>query len=134
MIFTYPRGRWLLRAAGQDALLVATIGLTLGLGPGGPLSTILCLGCAAVLAWGITTIHFPSKVELTPDAVAFHGYGRSHTFSWADVERVRVRRFLVRDRVLVRISPTTAFRGRYWLTDALSDYDALVHELERRQS
>jgi hypothetical protein len=53
---------------------------------------------------------------------------------WRDVKRVHVRRFLVRDRILVRISPAPTWRGRYWLLASIDGFDALVSELESRKT
>ena len=94
----------------------------------------LAIATAAVLGWGIFTLHFPSKVELTDEGVAFFGYGRVHRFSWSAVHRVKVRRFLVKDRVLVRLGPSPAWRGRYWIVDGIDGFDALVSELHRREA
>ena len=46
--------------------------------------------------------------------------------------RVRVRRFLVKDRVLVRVEPHGALRGRYWIDDRIEGFDALVAAFEAR--
>jgi hypothetical protein len=126
MMFAYRRGRW-----AEDAVLAVAIAVTVLFGKS-PFAIALCAGCAAVLAWGVVTIHFPSKVEITEAAIAFHGYGRAHVFAWDRIARVRVRRFLVKDRVLVRLAPASAWRGRYWLTDGIEGYPDLVRELERR--
>ena len=130
MICAYDRGRFVTRVVLQDALVLVAVALAAW--AGGPWGTALAFGAAAALVWGFVTLHFPSKVELTADWVAFSAYGRRHEFPWRDVTRVRVRRFLVRDRVLVRLVPSGAWRGRYWITDGLGGYDALVAELERR--
>jgi hypothetical protein len=132
MIFAYPRGRWLTGAGAQDIVLAVAIAVTLAVGPGGMAGAFLCAACAAVLLWGVTTIHFPSRVVITDEGIAFHGYGRAHHFAWSAVRSLRVRRFLVKDRVLVRIGPASAWRGRYWLTSSIADFDALVRELEER--
>jgi hypothetical protein len=126
MTFASKRSRW-----PQDVALALALAAALAFGPS-PFGAILCAAGAVVLVWGVLTIHFPSKVELDEDAVAFHGYGRSHVYAWRDVTRVRVRRFVTKDRVLVRMAPASPWRGRYWLTDALDGYDELVRELERR--
>ncbi len=85
-----------------------------------------------VLVWGVVTLHFPSRVETSDDGITFVRYGRAHRFAWRDV-RVRVRRFLVRDRLLVRLEPSGgAARGRYWITDAIDGFEALARELEAR--
>ncbi len=130
MICAYDRGRFVTRVLLQDGLVVLAVALAAW--SGGPWGAALATGATAALAWGLVTLHFPSKVELTDDAIAFSAYGRRHVFAWGDVTRVRVRRFLVRDRVLVRLTPAGTWRGRYWLTDGLGGYDALVAELERR--
>jgi hypothetical protein len=88
-----------------------------------------------VIGWGIVTLHFPARVEIGEEGVAFGGYGRVHRFAWRDVERVRVRRFLVKDRVLVRIEPSGgAWRGRYWIRETMGGFGGVVGELERRGS
>ncbi len=130
MICAYGRGRYVTRVLAQDG--VVALAAMLALLRGGPWGLALGVAAAASLAWGLATLHFPSKVELTDASVTFTAYGRAHAFAWRDVARVRVRRFLVRDRVLVRLTPSGAWRGRYWLTDGLDGYDALVRELERR--
>jgi hypothetical protein len=56
-----------------------------------------------------------------------------HRFAWREVRRVKVRRFLLRDRVLVTLEPSGgAWRGRYWLVDSLSEFDRVVHALEQK--
>ena len=118
------------RRIGEDVVMLLAI--PLGAWVGGTWGTILAAGAAAAIVWAFVTLHFPSRVEMDDEAIRFSAYGRSHVFAWRDVARVHVRRFLVRDRVLVRLAPATAWRGRYWLTDGLAGYDALVAELEKR--
>ena len=127
---SYARGRWITRVALQDGVLL--VALALSAWTGGPWGTALGIGIAATLVWGVATLHFPERVAVGDESITFRAYGRAHVFRWGDVARIRVRRFLVRDRVLVRIAPASAWRGRYWLTDGLDGYDALVRELERR--
>jgi hypothetical protein len=69
---------------------------------------------------------------LSEDGVSFHRYGRVHRFAWDQVRTVRVRRFLVRDRVLVRIVPSPPWRGRYWILDGIERFEELVRSLEAR--
>jgi hypothetical protein len=120
------------RFAGDLFLFLAFLALLM-VGHRGPLSIALAAGIPIVLGWGILTLHFPARVEMDGEGIAFFGYGRVHCFAWRGIERIRVRRFLVRDRVLVRITPAPAFRGRYWLVDSIEGYDTLVRALERRQ-
>lgn len=130
----YPRGRWLVSVVAQDVVL---LGVLIGLAivrPPGPFAPALALGIVATLVWQLFTLHFPSRVELTESGVTFFAYGRAHTFAWAEIRECRVRRFLVRDRVLVRILPAPTFRGRYWILDSIEDFDGLVKKIERKPS
>jgi hypothetical protein len=115
----------------EDAVLALAFAVA-ALALRGPFAAALLVGIPAVFAWGAVTLHFPAKVVWDDDGVAFSAYGRTHAFLWRDVARVDVRRFLVKDRVLVRLRPASAWRGRYWLRDGVDGYTAVVAELERR--
>jgi hypothetical protein len=130
---SYTRGRWLVGVVGQDVLLALAL-LVVAAGWGGALGVVLALAIPLVLAWSVATLHFPSHVAWDEEGITFGAYGRVHTFAWQDVTRVSVRRFLVRDRVLVRVAPAPAWRGRYWLLASMDGYDALVAELEKRRT
>jgi hypothetical protein len=94
---------------------------------------LLLVAIPIVLAWGAVSLHFPARVVVDAQGVAFWRYGRVHRFAWADVERIRVRRFLVRDRVLVRIEPSGgAWRGRYWILDSIDSFDTVVGQFTAR--
>lgn len=133
MIFAYPRARYIAGVLGQDILLASLLVVLVIVRPSAAFALPLAIATGAVLAWGVFTLHFPSKVEVTGDGIAFFGYGRVHRFAWTTVDAVLVRRFLVKDRVLVRLRPSSAFRGRYWIVDGIDGFDALVAELERRR-
>jgi hypothetical protein len=94
----------------------------------------LLLAIPIVLAWGAVTLHFPSRVEIDADGIAFSRYARVHRFAWREVTRLRLRSFVVRDRVFVRIEPSGPLAGRYWLVASLGGFDALVAELRARQT
>ena len=121
-----------MRRVAEGSVLLLALAVVLAFGPRGPLAIALALAIPLVVGWAVLTLHFPERVELDDDGVAFFAYGRVHRFAWSDVERVRVRRFLVRDRVLVRISPASPWAGRYWLVDTLSNYRDVVKRLELR--
>jgi hypothetical protein len=115
----------------EDALLLALPLACLALRPASPIWWALAAGAIAALAWNVCTLHFPREVRCDVAGITLRAYGREHRFAWAGAQ-ITVRRFLVRDRVLLRIGPAGAARGRYWLTDALDGYPALVRELEAR--
>ena len=131
MTHSYSRARFIANVVAEDLLLPVAFAVIAIVG-GGVLGTALLVAIPIVMAWGVFTLHFPRRIEHTPEGITFTGYGRAHTFLWRDVEHVRVRRFLVRDRVLVRLTPSPAWRGRYWVLSSIGEFDALVKELERR--
>ena len=122
----YPRG--IRGPALKDVMLVLAWFVFLFLVEPSPFRTLMLGAIPLVLA----TLHFPSRVDVDAEGVSFAGYGRAHRFAWNGVTRVRVRRFLVKDRVLVRIEPSTPWRGRYWVVDSIEEFEGLVRELEGR--
>ena len=132
MTHAYARVRWIAAVVAQDAVLVAALAIALATRAPGPLTAALVVAIPLVLGWGIVTLHCPSRVVIDARGVTFSAYGRQHAFAWAEIEQVRVRRFLVGDRVLVRMSPAPPWRGRYWVTRGIERYDDLVRELEAR--
>jgi hypothetical protein len=129
-IHTYPKSGWLSSPVSQDVWLVLALMVLLGLHPHGALALALGLAIPLTIAWSLLTLHLPSRVDVDPEAISFSAYGRAHRFPWRDIERIHVRRFLVRDRVLVRIAPSPPWRGRYWLTGSIAGFDELVSALE----
>ena len=134
VVHAYPRGRWALAALGQDLVLVAALVLVVIARLSSGLAIALGVAIPVVLAWGVATLHFPRVVSLDDEGVSFGAYGRVHRFAWRDVRAVKVRRFLVRDRVLVRIVPSPPWRGRYWILDSIEGFEGLVIALQERGS
>jgi hypothetical protein len=111
---------------------VAALGAMLALRPEGVLAVTLAVAIPLIIAWSAVTLHLPSRVLMDDHGVVFSAYGREHRFAWRDIERIYVRRFVVRDRVLVRILPSPPLRGRYWLLQSMGGYDTAVRTLEQR--
>jgi hypothetical protein len=128
--YRYPRSRALLALVAQDVLLVGVLAVLAWEGLPGKASVPLGLAILLVLGFGVATLHYPSRVDVDAEGIAFARYGRVHRFAWSEVERIRVRRFVVRDRVLVRISPASAFRGRYWILRSMERFVELVTAIE----
>jgi hypothetical protein len=129
----YPRRLYVASVVLQDVVLAAAFALLLSTHPGSPFARVFAAAALVVLVWGGLTLHFPSRVVLDGAGISFHRYGRAHWFAWSDVQAVRVRRFLVRDRVLVRILPSPPWRGRYWILDGIERFEELVGKLESRR-
>ncbi len=118
--------------AAEDAVLVAAWFLFLVTDAPAGVRLLMLAAIPIVLVWGAVSLHFPSRVDVDEEGVAFARYGRVHRFAWKDVRRVNVRRFPLRDRVLVIIEPSGgAWRGRYWLVDSLTGFKGVVDALSR---
>ncbi|HZU85246.1 MAG TPA: hypothetical protein VE987_20075, partial [Polyangiaceae bacterium] len=100
--------------------------------PRSGLSAALLSAIPLVLGFGFATLHYPARVDVDAEGISFGRYGRVHRFAWRDVRHVHVRRFVIRDRVLVRISPSTPFRGRYWILDSIEGFADLLRAIEAR--
>ena len=129
---SYPSVGWWRSPISQDAWLVLALAAVLLLHPSGPLAVALYMAIPSTVVWSLVTLHFPNRVDVDATGICFSAYGRAHSFAWSEIQTIRVRRFVVRDRVLVRIQPGGPWRGRYWLMDSMEGYDALVRELEDR--
>jgi len=133
MIHRYPRARILAWYA-TDLLLLGIFAWQLIARAPGRLTPLLAYAAAFVVLWNVVTLHYPRAIEVDDRGIAFSGYGRAHRYEWSAVERVHVRKFLVRDRVLVRITPSPPWRGRYWVLSAIEGYDKLIATLPRAEA
>lgn len=129
--YAYPAARDVMARLTDVVLVAVSLGLAVT-DAFGRLGATLAIAIPLVLVWGIATLHYPRAVTLDDEGITFEGWGRRHRFAWSEVESLKLRRFLTGDRVLVRLSPTPPLRGRYWLLDSMTDYQALLAELERR--
>jgi hypothetical protein len=116
----------------EDGFLLIALMALLALHPSGALVMAIAAAVPAVIVWSRLTLHRPTRVDIDEEGVAFGAYGREHRFAFRDIERILVRRFVLRDRVLVRIAPAPALRGRYWLRDSLDGYAAILAKLDER--
>jgi hypothetical protein len=94
---------------------------------------LLAAAGLAVLAFNAITLHFPREIAIDDDGIRFRAYGREHAYAWSSC-RVKVRRFVVRDRLLLRIEDDRGRRHNYWLLSRLADFDGLVREVTSRAS
>ncbi len=129
--YTYPKSGWFGSPLRQDAWLVLALAAILAVHPRGELALALGVAIPLIIGWSLITLHLPSRVDIEPDGISFSAYGRQHRFAWRDIDRIHVRRFIVGDRVLVRIAPSTPLSGRYWLMRSLTGYDELLRALEK---
>jgi hypothetical protein len=124
----------MLALVGQDFVLIVALIVLALISPHPKFAMALFFGIPLVLGFSITTLHYPSRVQIDEEGISFGRYGRVHRFAWREIDRIVVRRFLVADRVLVRIWPSTALRGRYWILDSIERFGELVKAIEERRT
>ncbi|HEV8321563.1 MAG TPA: hypothetical protein VG389_08115 [Myxococcota bacterium] len=138
--FALPRKYYVWGTVVPDAFVAAMWLWLLAGGPGVAamgerFRLLMLLAVPAALLYGVLSLHHPTAVALDDEGITLSGYGRAHRFRWAEAApSIRLRGFLVRDRLLLRIGPSHPWRGRYWLTDRLQGYEALVAALQARSS
>jgi hypothetical protein len=128
---SYRASPW--RAWQSEILLVIALAVLVALVRPGPFRSAMLIAIPLVVAWSFATLHMPTRVDVGDEGIAFFAWGRAHRFAWRDVDRVYVRRFMMKDRVLVRFTPSSAFRGRYWILDSIAGFSELVEQIERLQ-
>jgi len=118
----------------QDALMVLLPGVVLLLGTPSPWTWLLAAAGVLVLLWNVATLHFPHEVETDREGIRVRAYGREHVYRW-NACTVRVRKFVVRDRVLLRVSDAQRnVRRSYWLLGSLSDFSGLLATVSKHQA
>jgi hypothetical protein len=125
----FRRARW--RVVLSDAVLVALPVLLVLRGQGWGFGWLLAL--SGLFVWGINllTLHFPHEVEITPGELVVRAYGRSRRYALGEVRPV-VRRFVVKDRALVRLRDAEGrSRGAHWFVSDVGDVDSMIEELQR---
>jgi len=74
----------------------------------------------AVLALIIFLDHYlalshPVKVKTTDQSVEFSCFGRSHHYTFDDIQRINIRKTAFSKSIYVRINGAGLLKGRYWL-------------------
>jgi hypothetical protein len=129
--YEVPRGRIRMRSAFEGVLVVLGV-IVVWRQSAHSIFALLLLASIVVIAWSFVTLHAPTRIVIGDDAIELHSRGRFHRFLWANVTRIDVRRFATRDRILLRMWPSNAISGRYWIDRSMEGFDALEADLQRR--
>lgn len=133
--FRYPRYRIFTSGLAPVLLMAAGLGWVLldrqALPRWMPVPfVILLLGLGLFAAIG--TLHYPSRVVVSDEAIEFWFLGRKHRYQWKDVKEMRVTIFFMDDRALVRIGDPGLTYGRYWITSEIENHRELLALLRPR--
>jgi hypothetical protein len=128
--YRYSGSRAVFALVGQDVFLVAALAVLAIGSPHAKLTIPLLFAIPVVLGFGVATLHYPSRVDVDDEGIAFARYGLVHRFAWREIDRIRVQRLMTRDRVLIRISPSAGLRGRYWILQSIDRFAELMTTIE----
>ena len=83
-----------------------------------------------LLLFEVFALNQPTKIMDDQEKISFHAFGQSHVFKWAELNYLRIRKFPLTTKILLRIGPNRFLRGRYWLfPKELSNGDELMAKL-----
>jgi hypothetical protein len=72
----------------------------------------------------------PRRITDDGEIVTFYGLFQKHEYRWDEINYLRIRRFIMSDRVYVRIGKERVMGGRYWLdTDSLPGSGNLLEKM-----
>lgn len=83
-----------------------------------------------LLLFEVFALNQPTKIIDDQEKISFHAFGQSHAFRWAELNYLKIKRFPLTTKILLRIGPNRFLRGRYWLfPKELSNGDELMAKL-----
>jgi hypothetical protein len=72
----------------------------------------------------------PRLITDDDETLTFYGFFQKHEYKWSEIETIRIRNFIMTDKVLVRIGKDRLLGGRYWLdTDSLRGCRELLDKM-----
>lgn len=98
-----------------------------------------------LLLFEVFALNQPTKIIDDQEKISFHAFGQSHAFRWADLDYLKIKKFPLTTKILLRIGPNRFLRGRYWLfpkelsngdelMDKLSQWEKKLHPEEEQRS
>jgi hypothetical protein len=83
----------------------------------------------------LISISNPDRITDDDETITFYGYGRAHSYKWNDLKNLRVKEFMITDRVLLRVGEQRILGGRYWINvDSLENGRQLLVKLKQYES
>jgi hypothetical protein len=98
------------------------------------LARTIVIAIPILLAYSVLTVNQPTKVTDDGETIALYAFGRKHEYAWNDVKTLKVKRFIMTDKVLLQIGEYRMQGGRYWLElGAFEDGEELFNKLVSRE-
>ncbi|HWQ80182.1 MAG TPA: hypothetical protein VN381_15250 [Anaerovoracaceae bacterium] len=131
--YRYRIGYYLVSVLGPNIMMVcllvwAVYGRVQG--ESGLLQQIVLTVVPLLLISSLIAMSQPRLITDDGETLTFYGFFQKHAYKWSEIRNLRIRRFIMSDKVLVRIGKDRLLAGRYWLdTDSLEGCSELLDKM-----
>ena len=83
-----------------------------------------------LLFCSLLAMNQPRLITDDGEKITFYGCFQKHEYKWSEINFLRIRKFIMTDRIFVRIGKDRVMGGRYWLdTDSLPGFGELLEKM-----
>lgn len=87
----------------------------------------------AFILLSVFGIHNPFRIIVTQDHVIFEGFGRSHQYSWDEIDTLMVKDYGNLGKSFIKIGKFRMVGGRYWVSSKINGYRELIDLLQTKE-
>lgn len=131
--YRYDTGYYLVSVLGPNIMMVCVLVwavYSLVQGENGPLQQLAVTIVPLLLISSLVAMNQPRLITDDGETLTFYGFFQKHEYKWSEIETIRIRSFILTDKVLVRIGKERLLSGRYWLdTDSLREARELMDKM-----
>ncbi len=131
--YSYQRGYYLVSILGPNIMMAGVLAWAAYerlQGNAGMINQLILVAVPILLLSSLVAMNQPKRITDDGETIIFHGFFQKHDYHWSEITFLRIRRFIMTDRVYIRIGNDRFWRGRYWLdTDSLSSSGELLEKL-----
>lgn len=96
---------------------------------------LVVIVCALICIDHIASLTHPKIIINNDEKIELLSFGRKHTYKWAEVKRINLRKGAFSNKIYLRIGDTNFLRGRYWLNvDMYNNGDELIDILKIKEA
>lgn len=63
----------------------------------------------------LIAMNHPIKIVDDGKKLTFYGFYQQHEYNWSEIDYLRIRKFMMSDRIFLRIGKERVMGGRYWI-------------------
>lgn len=145
--YRYDTGYYLVSVLGPNIMMACLLVWAIYSrvqGENGLLQQLVITIVPLLLISSLVAMNQPRLITDDGETLTFYGFFQKHEYKWSEVQNLRIRRFIMTDKVLVRIGKDRLLAGRYWLDidslrgsgellDKMIPYDPLYERYNRKK-